>query len=50
MIIIHPQKEKMEDRNMTSLVCGLCSPEIKDSPNLKGQMVKGWMAQSVLLL
>ena len=49
-MIIHSQKEKLEDSNMTSHVCGLCSPEIKDSPDLKGQMVKVWVAQSALLL
>lgn len=43
-------EEKLEDSNMTSHVCGLCSPEIKDFPDLKGQMVKGWVAQSALLL
>lgn len=48
-MITYPQKKKL-DSNITSHVCGLWSPEIKDSPVLKGQMVKGWMAQSALLL
>jgi len=50
VMIIHPQKEKLQDSNMTFHVCGLCSPAIKDSPDLQGQMVKGWVAQSALLL
>jgi len=27
LVIIHPQNEKLEDSNMTSHVCGLCSQE-----------------------
>lgn len=36
-----PTEQKLEDSNMTSHVCGLCSLKIKDSPDLEGQMVKG---------
>lgn len=48
--IIHPKKGKLEDSNMTSYVCGLCSSKIKDSPDLERRMVKGCIAQSALLL
>lgn len=45
-----PTEEKLENSNMTSHVCGLYSSKIKESLDLAGQMVKGWVAQSALLL
>lgn len=42
---VHPQKEKLEDNNMTSHVRGLCSPEIKTLQISRDRwLMGGWLS------